>query len=260
MSSAPGCFLCQFDTRPCAVGILEGTLVAVHQQRPNGRWQRRKWLRAADARQVTLWPGDDFGPLVEALLVLPRATLQTLTLRAYHLEIVEGADVAYRASPATILALEPDMLLSITDLNHVDFCRRQYAIRQLVPSAPSAATLRGSLIHTSFKELLKAASPPEQVDTAIAHHLSRALEASLQDLALWEIGLDEMQAEAQPHLESLGNWYRRQRQSLWGSAPLQAQAETFLLAPEVGLKGRMDLLWEDAYQALAGVENWRGAW
>jgi DNA replication ATP-dependent helicase Dna2 len=245
LSSEPGCFLCQFDARPCAVGMLEGMLVAVHQQRPNGRWQRRLWLRAADGTQMTLWLGDDFGPLVEALAALPKTTLQTLTLRAYHLDMVEGADVAYRATPISILTLEPDMLLSITDLNHVDFCRRQYAIRQLVPSAPTAATLRGSLIHTSFKELLKTAPPPEQVDAAIAQHLIRALEASLQDLALCETGLAEMQAEAQPHLESLGNWYRRQRQSLWGSAP-QIRAETFLLAPEVGLKGRIDLFWEDA--------------
>ncbi|HEU5199580.1 MAG TPA: AAA domain-containing protein [Ktedonobacterales bacterium] len=245
LSSAPGCFLCQFDTRPCTVGMVEGALVAVHQQRPNGRWQRRLWLRATDGTQMTLWLGEDFGPLVETLAALPKATLSTLTLRAYHLDMVEGADAAYRATPVSILTLEPDMLLSITDLNHVDFCRRQYAIRQLVPSAPSAATLRGSLIHTSFKELLKAVPPPEQVETAIAQHLTRALEASLQDLALCEMGLEEMQAEAQPHLESLGNWYRQQRQSLWGSAP-QIRAETFLLAPEVGLKGRIDLFWEDA--------------
>ena len=245
LSSASGCFLCQFDARPCVVGMLEGTLVAVHQQRLNGRWHRRLWLRAPDGRQILLWLGDDFGALIEALAVLPGATLQTLTLRAYHLDVVEGADAAYRATPVSILTLEPDMLLSITDLNHVDFCRRQYAIRQLVPSAPTAATLRGSLIHTSFMELLKTAPPPEQVDAAIAQHLTRALEASLQDIALCETGLEEMQAEAQPHLESLGNWYRRQRQSLWGSAP-QIRAETFLLAPEVGLKGRVDLLWEDA--------------
>ncbi len=245
LSSASGCFLCQFDARPCAVGTLEGTLVAVHQQRPNGRWQRQLWLRAADGTQITLGCGEDFGPLVEALAALPKATLQTLTLRAYHLDVVEGADAAYRATPVSVLTLEPDMLLSITDLNHVDFCRRQYVIRQLISSAPTAATLRGSLIHTSFKELLKTAPPPEQVDAAIAQHLTRALEASLQDLALCETGLEEMQAEAQPHLESLGNWYRRQRQSLWGSAP-HIRAETFLLAPEVGLKGRIDLFWEDA--------------
>ncbi|HEX6778476.1 MAG TPA: AAA domain-containing protein [Ktedonobacterales bacterium] len=244
-SSASGCFLCQFDVKPCAVGMLEGTLVAVHQYRPNGRWQRRLMLRVEDGSQLTLWLGDDFGALVEGLAGTPKAILQTLTLRAYHLETVAGADAAYRTTPATILALEPDVLLSITDLNHVDFCRRQYAIRQLVPSAPSAATLRGSLIHTSFKELLKAAPPPEQVDWAIAQHFTRALEASLQDLALCEMGLEETQAEAQPHLEGLSNWYRRQRQLLWGSAP-HIRAETFLLAPEVGLKGRIDLFWEDA--------------
>lgn len=240
-----GCFLCPFDTRRCTVGMVEGALLAVRQQRLAGRWLRDVWVRDATGRQLVLALGNDFGPLIEALVSLPATALRTLTLRAYHLDASTPTSSTYRATPATVLVLEPDVLLSITDLSQVDFCRRRYALRQIIPQAASAASLRGSLIHTSFKEVLKTAPPPEHVEAALSQHLERALDASLLELALCEASRAAIWAEAQPHLANLGNWYRQQRQSLWGRAP-QVRAETFLLAPEVGLKGRIDLLWEDA--------------
>src|SRR6266568_5935254 len=69
-----------------------------------------------------------------------------------------------------------------------------------------------------------------------------------------------MRAEVAPHLESLATWFQNQSASLWDipvtSADNQSgepgaqrsenmvRAETFLLAPEIGLRGRLDLLWQ----------------
>ena len=51
------------------------------------------------------------------------------------------------------------MLLNITDINNAEYCVRQYVIRRMVPSAPTTATLRGTLIHQVFKEMLKSGAP-----------------------------------------------------------------------------------------------------
>ena len=57
---------------------------------------------------------------------------------------------------------------------------------------------------------------------------------------------DAVAADAEPHLGALAAWYARERQDLWRARP-DVRVETFLLAPQVGLKGRLDALWEDEY-------------
>src|SRR6185437_13148753 len=100
-------------------------------------------------------------------------------------------------------------------------------------SAPSAAALKGVVIHQAFKEMLKAGRPE------VADPLAQALRAQATELALRQLDPDTLRAEAAPHMEALAQWYGSQRSSLWGSAP-DIRAETFLLASEVGLKGRLD--------------------
>jgi DNA replication ATP-dependent helicase Dna2 len=69
--------------------------------------------------------------------------------------------------------------------------------------------------------------------------LTQALRTQATELALRQIDPDALRADAAPHMEALAQWYGSQRSSLWASAP-DIRAETFLLAPEVGLKGRLD--------------------
>ncbi|GAC1651444.1 MAG: DEAD/DEAH box helicase [Ktedonobacteraceae bacterium] len=55
-----------------------------------------------------------------------------------------------------------------------------------------------------------------------------------------------MRIDVQPHLESLAVWYDSNRVSLWGNngETHTVRAETFLLVPEIGLRGRLDVYWE----------------
>ncbi|HEY6284791.1 MAG TPA: AAA domain-containing protein, partial [Ktedonobacteraceae bacterium] len=73
--------------------------------------------------------------------------------------------------------------------------------------------------------------------------------------------IEEMRTESTPHLESLASWFQNQSATLWDmpatatseddrpdlaeehSSKNMVRAETFLLAPEIGLRGRLDLLW-----------------
>ena len=188
----------------------------------------------------------------------------------------------YQGNSYTLAILEPDILLNITDLNQAEYCSRQYLLNRLLPSATSPATIRGNLIHYCFKELLKAhnrgqlarhtASQPieetaettqeELPETALTHlqgHLERALQLNSIELALTNVAVETMREEVMPHLSSLAQWFEQERSTLWDmptgysndegtenepATGNQVRAETFLLAPEIGLRGRLDLFWQ----------------
>ena len=66
------------------------------------------------------------------------------------------------------------------------------------------------------------------------------------EMALANVSADTMRIDVQPHLESLAVWYDSNRISLWGNSDEAhvVRAETFLLVPEIGLRGRLDVYWE----------------
>jgi len=199
-----------------------------------------------------------------------------LLLRVYHLPPAGKATThgerrveRYRANVYTLAVLEPETILNITDLNQAEYCARQYLLGLLAPSGASSAALRGNLVHACFKELLKeqdrgryirgAGQRAQEEPLATLHrHLESKLAQARIDLALLNTSAEEMRAEVAPHLASLSNWFDRQRTTLW-DLPADSdetednqvvlggnlvRAETFLLAPEIGLRGRLDLLWQ----------------
>jgi DNA replication ATP-dependent helicase Dna2 len=242
--------MCQYADGPCSEPRVEGFLNGV-VERWRGTAHPVLVLRQAseDEVAVVLRPGD--AALARALARLGAADRMRLRVRAIHLHRGEAAagtgdDASRKAlrtlrtSPASLVVLEPDLLLNITDINHAEYCVRQYALRRLVPSAPTAASVRGTVLHSAFKELLKGrAENPDAL-------LTQALRAQTGTLALRQLDGDEIHAEATPHLRALANWHTHQRQQLWANTP-RVRVETFMLAPDIGLKGRMDALWQDEY-------------
>jgi DNA replication ATP-dependent helicase Dna2 len=183
----------------------------------------------------------------------------------------------YMANELTLAVLEPDTILNITDLNSAEYCARQYLLNRLIAMPQSAAAARGNLVHASFKELLKEYDRGELMQGHIANgeetplatlqrHFELALEHLSSDLAISNIPTESIRADVASHLESLASWFEQQHASLWdlpdrpsqpadrdagdGAVDLSdaslaptVRAETFLLAPEIGLRGRLDLLW-----------------
>lgn len=198
-----------------------------------------------------------------------------LLLRLYHLpaptiDEEQGEPLhRYVATPYTLAVLEPDTLLNITDLAQANYCERQYLLHRLISSPPSAATVRGNLVHHCFKELLKyhdrGALMQQRVSDMeplafMLEQLRTELQRTTVDLALAHMTPETMYAEVVPHLESLAIWYQRERSTLWDMPAAynmteldeqalegnRVRAETFLLAPELGLRGRLDLFWQQA--------------
>ncbi len=275
------CFLCTLDPKgECAQTELEGRILAAQERVLDGEKTPIVLLDTGAARIELLLDDQYYRNFVRDLKAKSDALgSYHLTLRVYHLPtsavIVEHngrTRQRYKANSYTMAVLEPDTLLNITDLNQAEYCSRQYLLKRLAPSPVSAATIRGNLVHHCFKELLKEhdrgkfhlSHPDEAQETPLAtlhRHLEQALHLNTIDLALANVSTEVMRADVAPHLESLAHWYERERDTLWDmpamhtdnledgqelSSGNQVRAETFLLAPEIGLRGRLDLFWQQS--------------
>lgn len=271
MTTDHACFLCALDSHPCAVPQVEGRILRAYEGNANGDILPFVTLDTGTVL-VSLLLTKYYHNLVKGLKAVGGA-MKTLKLRVYHLpqppiiEEYRGRPLhRYSANTYTLVVLEPDSVLNITDLNQAEYCARQYLLNQLVPSTTSAATVRGNLVHSCFKELLKehdrgelmnghAQQGPETPLEMLQRHLQEALKNSSIDLAVANISGEALREDVAPHLESLATWFQNQRATLWDmpagyedgqQSNNQVRAETFLLAPEIGLRGRLDVFWQQS--------------
>src|SRR6266516_3875937 len=276
------CFVCSLDQQSCAVPKLEGYIIHAHEFKSGGETIPSITI-SLGTELASLSLTHHYRSLVQRLTDLgDNLHKRKLRLRVFHLPPAssttdrKGRTVyRYRTNDYTLAILEPDTILNITDLNHAEYCARQYLLQRLTSSPQSTATIRGNLVHSSFKELLKEydrgelmtgyTTNGEETPLATMHrHFEQALESSSIDLALINTSTEAIRTEVMPHLESLANWFEKQRTTLWDMPTTVAggegqtdtvdeysgenlvRAETFLLAPEIGLRGRLDLLWRHA--------------
>ena len=265
------CFLCALDSHPCTVPQVEGRILRAYEGNANGDILPFVTLDTGTVL-VSLLLTRYYHNLVKGLKAVGSA-VKTLKLRVYHLpqaptiEEYRGRPLhRYSANAYTLVVLEPDSVLNITDLNQAEYCARQYLLNQLVPSTTSAATVRGNLVHSCFKELLKEHDRGELMNghaqqkyetplEMLQRHLQEALKNSSIDLAVSNISGEALREDVAPHLESLATWFQNQRATLWDmpagyedgqQSNNSVRAETFLLAPEIGLRGRLDVFWQQS--------------
>ncbi len=274
------CFLCALDPHPpCAEKKLEGYILAAYESNINGEMLPFITINTDDAL-ASIRLTSYYRSLVKGLIELGKDAIHKhkLILRVYHLPIAPTVSEykgqpfhRYMANSYTLAVLEPDVLLNITDLSRAEYCSRQYLLKRLVDSPPSAATIQGNLIHHAFKELLKEhdrgkllhGDKETKTPLDILHdHFEKELQQSTLELAFANISAQTVRDEAMPHLESLALWFQNQSSTLWDMPATyiegqtaevgkrqsgnQVRAETFLLAPEIGLRGRLDLFWQQS--------------
>jgi len=280
------CFICAYAnlrSQRCDIPVLEGQLISAYERNINGKWLPHIMLRSAHGLAEIIMT-DYYRDFVKELVVRGKQQLLELklTMRVYHLANPTSIEnyndellFHYTGGPYTVAILEPDSLLNITDLSQASYCTRQYLLNRLVASPPSAATIRGNLVHHCFKELLKYHDRGALMQTGtqradesplafMVKNLINELANSTTDLALAHLQAATLHDEVLPHLESLASWYQRERASLWDipnsddrdgyngtngtgmTSNNHVRAETFLLAPEIGLRGRLDLFWQQS--------------
>ncbi|MBA2677818.1 MAG: PD-(D/E)XK nuclease family protein, partial [Ktedonobacteraceae bacterium] len=298
------CFLCSLDPRhTCYTTQIEGHLVVAQERQINSERVPILVLDTGSQRVEIHLEDHYYRSLIKELKLregsgnYSSVSAQNLKVRIYHLptppvtvEYKGRSRDCYKGNSYTLAILEPDTLLNITDLNQAQYCSRQYLLNRMIPSGTSAATIRGNLVHHSFKELLKehdqgkfntrqeentSEGPASVDDTAEARearetplesmhrHLEQALQLNSIEMVLADASVPTLREEVAPHLESLAHWYESERNTLWDmpgayspdeqtegggelSSGNQVRAETFLLAPEIGLRGRLDLFWQQS--------------
>jgi hypothetical protein len=110
-------------------------------------------------------------------------------------------------------------------------------LSRLASSPQSTAAIRGNLVHSSFKELLKEHDRGELMNGHIANgeetplatlyrHFEQALERSSIDLALINASTEAIRTEVAPHLESLASWFMKQRATLWDMPAAQLDGQS----------------------------------
>ncbi|GCE13934.1 AAA domain-containing protein [Tengunoibacter tsumagoiensis] len=277
-----GCFLCSLDPskQHCQAAQLSGRIVTALERQVDNERIPILILDTGSQQVELLLDRSYYRSLINEIKARGDVVgSYQLTLQVYHLpyapEVIEypgRTRLRYRTNAYTLAVLEPDILLNITDLNQAEYCGRQYTLKRLLPSTSSPATIRGNLIHHAFKELLKEHDrQPAQTTTGeenagesalqvLQRHFTEALDLSLLEMALADIQVETMREEVAPHLESLAHWYEHERNTLWdlpasytdqvgqgdNAEANQVRAETFLLAPEIGLRGRLDLFWQQS--------------
>jgi DNA replication ATP-dependent helicase Dna2 len=260
------CFLCLFAKVrphaemqwPCIEKKLQGHLLSAQERMVNDKSTPCITIDLGTKLAVIALEADYYRELVRDIVARGK-TVRRIPITIYHLpapiDVTEykGKPLyRYIAYSNTLVVLEPDTILNITDLSQADYCNRKYLLHRLVSSLPSSASIRGNIIHTCFTKLLKYGSTHVEAngDRNSLEILQATCEEVLQlnsmEMALANISADSMRLEVQPHLESLAVWYDSNRTSLWSSSDDEhtVRAETFLLVPELGLRGRLDVYWE----------------
>ncbi len=278
-STKQDCFLCTLDRHPCATQQLRGRIVAAYERPINGELLPFVTIDLGGSL-ASIGLTRYYRSLIKELIAID-ARRHHLSLHVYHLPAPPSAGehtnrplLRYEANPYTLAVVEPDVLLNITDLSYAEYCSRQYLLQRLISSPPSAASIRGNLVHYCFKELLKehdrgklmnaqAAQGQETPLAILQRHFEQALEQNRIDLELASVSVEAIRADVAPHLESIATWFQNQSATLWDMPAVyeeqdqdgathqspggnQVRAETFLLAPEIGLRGRLDLFWQQS--------------
>src|SRR5579864_4135817 len=216
------CFLCALDPHSCTTTQLEGRIIAAREHIFDGETVPIITVDTGTTL-VSVALTRYYRSLVKGLIALG-SVMRSLTLRIYHLPGAPSISEykgkllhRYQANSYSLVVLEPDTLLNITDLNQAEYCPRQYLLRRLAASPTSAAAIRGNLVHTCFKELLKeydrgelmTGTNDQELPLATLHrHLEQALQRSSLDLALADVSSEAIRDEVAPHLESLATWYQ----------------------------------------------------
>ena len=258
------CFLCLFAKVrqhaemewPCVEKKLQGHLLSAQERMVNDKLTPCITVDLGTKLAVIALPADYYRDLIRDIVARGKS-IRRMPITIYHLpaptDVTEykGKPLyRYIAYPNTLAVLEPDTLLNITDLSQADYCNRKYLLNRLISSPPSTASIRGNLIHACFTKLLK--HDPTTTDSnktsldMLRETFEEVLAVSSMELALANVSADTMRIDVQPHLESLAVWYDSNRISLWGNSDEAhvVRAETFLLVPEIGLRGRLDVYWE----------------
>lgn len=234
-STARRCFICAYAAAPCARAELGGQIVALVPE-VQGATLRLRTGDGGEAELVLRPPWQRLVGDLERHGLALGAEERPIALAAYHLQADPTEPGRWLAGREALVVLEPEWLEDVTSLTRTQYCERHYLIGKFRADPANEATVRGTLAHATFRQIV--ASPWDN------ELMLRALDQALRDnavaLAALDLDPDQAREAVVPALRQLVRWARAQ-------APRgQARSETFLIAHRLGMRGRIDAAWEHA--------------
>lgn len=232
------CFVCGYTRQPCQIPHLRGTLKRILTQ--SGVLGEESYLELdlPDRKVPVLlevgprWSRDFLFQLKKALAEIQDTSAKhALTITAYHLQ--KGAEGGFRAGEESLIILEPDWLIKVTDLRRVEYCPREYLGNHFTLLEPNKYLVRGNIVHQTFEGMVK--NPHDQ--EAITESLKEAFFQQTTNLALLGHSQQGTWERVRRPYQKLTRWIQE------AHLPESVSTETFVFAPQIGLKGKIDALW-----------------
>lgn len=221
------CPVCSMGLPECALRSLSGRIEGI--------------TRSGESQYVFRIITDDFEPWAipvhscwndyAARLKSWLDTNQSIPVRILHLE-KEGDTL--QIGQDSLLVIEPDWLINVTDMTKVEFCQRQLLLDRFISSPSNEHMIRGNLVHQLFPDIWHSKRGEE-----LEERRRELLQEQVEDFITTQSLPDDIKPKCDHAIEHLTQWVDQRHRSTI------LRTETFVLSPSLGTKGKIDFLWED---------------
>jgi len=137
----------------------------------------------------------------------------------------------FSAGSKSIVVVDPDILLNATSINNVSYCPRSYYLNEIVGDTLSPyIAVRGSIVHNCLSKAISTKSKP-----------SENLSSTIDDFSLQYEYLGYTKEDVLQDLNKMAECLNPFVSSLTGNT----LPEILFLSPSLGIRGRIDLLYEN---------------
>jgi len=205
----------------------------------------------SDLREVTIRP--DRGRAEPVTVTLWGKWIETgeylqvgMELAVYDADEREyRGETQYSTGDGTMVVVEPDFLVDVTDVRSWVQCPRMYYLNKLGGTELAEPVVKGTIVHEVFGDLLRGTDSERAVE-------ERVEEAGL-DLGLLGEDPEAMTATVRQHADAIEGWLNQG--TLTGRD--EWRSEQLLVSERYGLKGRADAVRRDAPVELKTGKNTR---
>lgn len=167
----------------------------------------------------------------------------------------ENDNIYFDEKLESLLVIEPEWLINVTELASIDFCPRQLFNTRYSIQERFEAMTRGSIIHEVFEDILQ---DPENFEK-LQGKLQESFSNRSFEFALDNIDYKGMEDSIRPHLNRLYK-YRKENELI--SNINSVNTERFIINPVLGLKGKIDAVILDnngqrALELKSGKKKWQ---
>ncbi len=222
------CPVCSMGAPPCALKSFTGRIEGITGSEDSHYVFR---ILSDDFEPVAIpvhscW--NDYAKRLKSLLQINHS----VPVRILHLE-KEGGKL--QIGQNSLLIIEPDWLINVTDMTQVEFCQRQLLLSRYISESGNAHMIRGNLVHQIFPDIWNSIR-----GTELEQRRLDLLNSQAEEFITSQSSPEEIWPKCDHAIEHLTRWVdQRQRSTI-------LRTETFVMAPSFGTKGKIDFLWEDS--------------